>query len=171
MTIRNDFRNILGMTQEELANMLGVTRSQLSMCELGKRDVSLAAKEKLAEVLTHLQTNKSIPEHSNKIMEVEKQQTQEWLQRELKEAAYRELLLDRKIETVLQVRKEAFKALDVVVYLEKQSEERLKSLAQSIKNRATNTLNKYSLQHLEALALKKEAHQMLKLKIEQKLKF
>ena len=170
MTIRTDFKNILGMTQDEIANLLGVTRSQLSMCELGKRDLPLAAKEKLAAVLTGLQTNQSSSEFSNLIKETQKKKLYEWHLKEFKTHEFKVLHLERKLLKANEMRKKAFKALEVVTYLETQADNnRLQSLAQSIKNRATTTLNKYSLQHLESLALKKEAHQMLKLQLQKKL--
>lgn len=165
-------RNILGgITQEELAMLLETTRGQLSMYEIGRRDIPLLAKEKLAEILTTLHKNKSISEYSNSIIETEKKKVNEWLQKEFKELEYKVLLLDRKIEKVMQVRKDAFKALEVVQYLEsKKANIHEQNLAKTIKNRIEKTLNKQNLQHLEELQLKKESLEMLKLKIEQKLK-
>lgn len=49
-----NIREQLGVTQEELALLLKVTRSQLSMYELGKRDLPIAAKKQLAELLLYV---------------------------------------------------------------------------------------------------------------------
>lgn len=167
--IKNEnIRDLFGITQEELAMLLSITRTQLAMYETSKRDIPLTAKQKLAELLTTLQKNKSISEYSNIIIEAEKKITKEWLKKEYKEIEYKALLLDRKINKVIQVREEAFKALEVVQYLESQKDN---SLAQLIKSRAINTLNRNSLQHFEELQLKKESFEMLKLQIEKKLKF
>lgn len=50
-------RDQFGLTQNDLALLLRVTRSQLSMYELGKRDLPIAAKEQLAQMLGYLQKN------------------------------------------------------------------------------------------------------------------
>ena len=165
-------RNILGgITQEELAMLLGITRGQLSMHEIGRRDIPLPAKEKLADILTTLHKNKSISAYSNSIIKTEKKIAYEWLKKECKELEYKVLLLDRKIEKVMQVRKEAFKALEVVQYLEsKNAYPHEQSLAKTIKKRVEKTLKKQNLQHLYELQLKKETLEMLKLQIEKKLK-
>ena len=81
------------------------------------------------------------------------------------------MLLDRKIEKVMQVRKDAFKAFEVVQYLEsKNAKPHEQSLAKTIKKRVEKTLNKQNLQHLHELELKKENLEMLKLIIKKKLK-
>ncbi len=50
-----NIRSVLGLTQDELATLLAVTRSQLSMYELGKRDLPAFAKLKLSELLVNTQ--------------------------------------------------------------------------------------------------------------------
>lgn len=163
--------SLLGLSQEEISMLLGITRMQWAHFCAGRADIPLSANERLADLIATLQKDKSSAESANQINDIEKKKLYEWLLNEFKTHEFKVLYLERKINTIEEMRKKAFKALEVVTYLEKQSEERLKSLAQSIKNRATNTLKKYSLQHLEALELKKETHQMLKLKFQQKLKF
>jgi transcriptional regulator with XRE-family HTH domain len=59
MKNNNSIREQLGITQESLAILLGVTRSQLSLYELGKRNLPVTAKVKLAEMLTHVQATTS----------------------------------------------------------------------------------------------------------------
>ena len=51
----NAIRDLLGVSQEDLALLLNVTRSQLAMYELGKRDLPVAVKVKLATMLKLLQ--------------------------------------------------------------------------------------------------------------------
>jgi transcriptional regulator with XRE-family HTH domain len=55
MKNNNHFRALLGVKQEDLALLLKVTRSQLAMYESGKRDLPVAAKLQLAEMLQHTQ--------------------------------------------------------------------------------------------------------------------
>lgn len=173
MKKKETLRNILGgITQEELAMLLEITRGQLSMFEIGRRDIPLLAKERLAEILTSVQKNKSISEYSYKIINAERKNLKVWLQKEYKEIEYKSLLLDRKIKKLTQVREDAFKTLEVVHYLESKNENNTtRSLAQFIKSRTTNLLNKSSLQHLQELELKKKTLEMLKFNMEEKLKF
>ena len=49
-------RTLLGLTQEQIAMMLGVTRAHWGMYELGKRDLPLAPKERLGEMLQFIKT-------------------------------------------------------------------------------------------------------------------
>lgn len=163
----NNIKSLLGLSQEEAAMLLGITRMQWAQFITGRRDIPVAAKLKLAEVLSTIQKNKTNPQEVNKLIETEKKIAQEGLHQELKAIKLKELQLERKIKKTDEVRKEAFSALQVVAYLESKKEN---SLAKFIKTRAKNTLNKHSLQHLQELQLKKESLEMLKLQIEEKLK-
>lgn len=50
----DSIRRTLGLSQQEIATVLKVTRSRWSLFELGKRDLPLEAKKKLSEMLTHM---------------------------------------------------------------------------------------------------------------------
>lgn len=170
MRKKENLRDVLGITQEELAMLLSITRTQLAMYETNKRDIPLTSKEKLADILTTLHKNKSISEPLHSIIKNEKKIVYEWLKKESKALEYKVMLLDRKIEKVTQVRKDAFKALEVVQYLEsKNAYPHEQNLAKIIKARVAKTLNKQNLQHLHELELKKESLQMLKLQIVKKI--
>ena len=84
----------LGITQLELAMLLGVSRSQFSMFELGKRDLPLPAKQLLGDMLTYIQSpevaaKSTLPEAS--------QATLPQLERLQRENHYQQLLTERKI--------------------------------------------------------------------------
>ncbi len=163
-------KSLLGLSQNEASMLLEITRMQWAQFTTGRRDIPLAAKEKLSKIVTSLQKNK-FNEYTKRIIETEKKNTHDWLLKEFKTIEYKQLYLDRKIKTVEQIRKEALTALNVVVFLEeKQDNDYLKNLAKNIKSRTTKTLNKNSLQHLQELQLKKDTLEMLKLKVEEKLK-
>lgn len=55
MKNNNKLRELLGITQEQLALLLNVSRSQLSLYEIGKRDLPIAAKLKLATIISNVQ--------------------------------------------------------------------------------------------------------------------
>jgi transcriptional regulator with XRE-family HTH domain len=69
----NPFRKELGITQEKLAMLLGVSRSSLALYELGKRSLPVDAKVKLAELLKQAQQIQTLKTNeSNAIQEQEK---------------------------------------------------------------------------------------------------
>lgn len=171
--MKNDttIKSQLGLSQEEMAMLLGITRSQWALFNTGKRDIPLNAKQQLATIFTNLQKKKSFAPLSAKYSQTEKKKTQQWLDQEYKTVKHKQLYLLRKIKTVENIRKECFAALEVVHQLEGQKDnERLVNLAQIIKKRVLKTLEKNSLQHLNELELKKETLEMSKLKIEEKIK-
>lgn len=45
-----------GLSQQDMALLLGISRGQLSMYEIGKRSLPLSALQKLASITQHLQT-------------------------------------------------------------------------------------------------------------------
>lgn len=166
-----NIKSLLGLSQEEIGMLLGITRMQWAQFTTGRRDIPVAAKLKLAEVLSIIQNNKTNTKEAKKIIETENKKAHDWLLQEFKAIPFKELELDRKIKKTLQVREDAFKALEVAHYLELQKvTSPIESLAEFIQIRAKNTLKKNSLQHLQELELKKESLKMLKLKIMKKLK-
>ena len=97
MKTTNTLRNLLGITQYDMAQLLRVSRSQVAMFELGKRDLPLAAKILLGEMLTHLKNakteSKALPQLDN-----QKAQKKAHLDNLLKENEYHQLVIARKIQ-------------------------------------------------------------------------
>ncbi|MDI1318402.1 helix-turn-helix domain-containing protein [Flavobacterium sp.] len=95
----NPIRNLLGVSQEDMALILQVSRSQWAMYELGKRDLPTKAKLVLAEILHYVKTPemfaKSLPQVEQQ--HVRKQQQLEHL---LKENEYQQVLTSKKINFV-----------------------------------------------------------------------
>jgi predicted transcriptional regulator len=166
-----NLKPILGLTQEEIAMLLGVTRVQWAHYTVGRRDLPLAAKIKLTDVLSSVQQKKtSGNEKAHHIMDAENKKAQDWLQQEFKAIPFKELELDKKINKILEIRADAFKALEVAHYIESQKEVHpIETLAEFIQIRAKNTLKKHNLQQVQELQLKKESLQMLKLQLEKKM--
>lgn len=84
----------LGITQQEMAMLLAVSRNQFSMFELGKRDLPLPAKQLLGEMLTYIQS----PEVAAKsaLPDTPKASLPQ-LERLQRENQYQQLLTERKI--------------------------------------------------------------------------
>lgn len=166
MKKETNLKTLLGLSQEEAAILLGVSRVQWAHFTDGRRDIPATAKVKLAEVLSSIEENKKNPDEVTKLIETEKKKAHDGLLQEYKAIPFKELELDKKIKKSIQLREEAFKALQVVHYLETKKNT---GLSKFIKTRATNTLKKHSLEHLQELELKKESLQMLKLLLEKKI--
>ena len=114
-------RALLGLTQEDMALLLKITRSQLSMYELGKRDLPLAAKLQLAEMLKHVQetvakSGANLPHI--KLQEVKKEKKVAEL---LLTNKYKQLVLDKKIKAIEKKYATYLAAMRLVGYLENQS--------------------------------------------------
>lgn len=90
MKRENELRKLLGISQIEMAMLLQISRSQWSMFEIGQRDLPLAAKQLLAELLQYLQTTEAQAKAPNP-----KTQTalQKELEAQLRENEYQRLLI------------------------------------------------------------------------------
>ena len=155
----NSIRQQLGVTQENLALLLKVSRSQLSMYELGKRDLPVEAKKQLAEMLQHAQKNsskhtKSVTAEKKRIMLREKE-----IKRLLASNQYKTLLVERKIKALEKKNQSNNNALDVVTFLEKQEKNKeIKNdlILKNIKNKALKKIEKEGLAQLIKYQIKKE---------------
>ena len=97
----NPIRALLGLKQEDIAMLLGISRAHWGMYEIGKRDLPIHAVQLLAEMLTHM--NAANPE--SKHAEVKYEVSQEQLQRLQLENEYQRHLNQRKIAAALKNRK------------------------------------------------------------------
>ena len=114
MKKENTIRTILGVTQQELAMLLGVSRSQCAMFELGKRDLPLPAKQLLAEMLSYIQS----PEVTAKSIQFAlPQATPQQLERFLRENQYQQLLAARKIATATKKLQAQARLLQLTAFL------------------------------------------------------
>ena len=93
MKKENELRKLLGISQIEMAMLLQISRSQWSMFEIGQRDLPLAAKQLLAELLQYLQTTeaqaKAPTSHTQTALQNE-------LETQLRENEYQRLVMAQK---------------------------------------------------------------------------
>lgn len=171
MKSKTGIKSRLGLSQDEMAKLTGVTRSQWSMYEIGQRDIPLASTRLLGDLLLYLQKQEGVAKTSATIIETEKKKNKKWLQQEHLAQQHKIELLERKIQVTENIRKDCFAALEVVQYLELFPDNiTFAALALDITDRVTISLNNNSLQQLQQLQMKKESAEMLKLKLEEKLK-
>lgn len=164
-------KNILGLTQEEAAYLLGIERGQWSMYVSGKRNLPLAATEKLAALLKQVQQVKSHSKESQALAKAEQKKLQEQLQQDYLTVQIKKRKVAQQIRTIENKRAECFAALEVAAILEHDNAYPAKNnLANGIRARAVGTLRTHNLYALTELQLKKEQLEMLKNSLEQKIK-
>ena len=93
-----NLNELLGIPLKDIAILLKTTRTQLSMFELGQRDIPTKSKIKLAEILLFLQQEKDNTENSAAIQKEETKQTKIALEAMLQNNKYQQLLLDKKLK-------------------------------------------------------------------------
>ena len=110
---------LLGIPLTDIAILLKTTRTQLSMFELGQRDIPIKSKILLTEILQFLQQEKDTSENHTAILREENTQSKMTLEAMLKKNKYQQFLLDKKCKAAEKKRRKAFTSLKLAEYLEK----------------------------------------------------
>ena len=111
-------RTLLSVTQQEMAMLLHISRSQWSMYELGERDLPVAARQLLAELLMHLKVNKNIDKSLPMPSDRQLQLQQQKLAHLLRENEYQQLLLARKIAAYEKKQASRINRLQIVDFVD-----------------------------------------------------
>ncbi|KIX20205.1 hypothetical protein SY27_13750 [Flavobacterium sp. 316] len=117
MKKRKIFKTPMLFSQEEMAMLLGITRSQWAMFEIGQRDIPSSAKLKLAtlikgvNVLSKVAT-KELPHHK-----IQQSKKEEILYTQLKENRLQQLIIERKLAKLKKNYQEAENTLQFVALL------------------------------------------------------
>lgn len=155
MKNKNNFRTSLGFNQEELALLLQVSRSQLSLYELSKRSLPTHALEKLAILLKQAQkeSTKTVIKKTSAINE------QKFLQSLQLKNKHQQLIVERKIIAFEKKQKALESSKKIISYLMHDNAKTTKSELEVLKSIAAKTEKKEqqnsSVKLLE-LQLKKE---------------
>ena len=122
MKNKNNIRALTGMSQENLALLLQVSRSQIAMFESGKRNLPIQAMEKLALLLTLSQKESNTTETKK----ATRTQEQEFLQNCIVKNNHQQLLVARKITSFIK-KQERIAVLEKMSRLIMQEEKNLKN--------------------------------------------
>lgn len=151
----DNIRSLLGLSQVNLALLLKVSRSQIAMYELGKRNLPLHAMEMLTIMLSHSQkeTTKIEVKTSTTIEE------QNFLKKLLLKNSHQQLLVERKIRTLEKKQNILETSKKIISHLLKDNSNMKKSeiailKAIAVKSKSYDTQN-YTIDLLQ-LELKKE---------------
>jgi len=94
MKKEHPIRTLLNLKQEDIAMLLGISRSHWGMYETGKRDLPLRSKELLADLLVYIHASKASAKQPQDSQQHLREQKLEHL---LRENEYQQLLLARKM--------------------------------------------------------------------------
>lgn len=153
---------LLGIPLTDIAILLKTTRTQLSMFELGQRDIPTKSKILLTDILQFLQEEKDISENHAAILNEESVQSKIVLEALLKRNKYQQLLLDKKYKAAEKKRRKAFTSLKLSEYLEKNvddSDTFSLDMHRIMRNGAISNLNKTNQTLVTELQIKKEVLQ------------
>ena len=167
MKNKNNIRALTGMSQENLALLLQVSRSQIAMFESGKRNLPIQAMEKLALLLTLSQKESTTTETKK----ATRTQEQEFLQNCIVKNKHQQLLVARKITSFIK-KQERIAVLEKMNRLIMQEEKNLKNYDLSLlKYRTTKNQTQPNFNtQLVALQLKKKVLEYEEQLIKEQLK-
>ncbi|MFC7772484.1 helix-turn-helix domain-containing protein [Flavobacterium sp. GCM10027622] len=132
MKEKDSLTKILGISQGELAIILGVTRTQWSMYELGQRKLPPHAVFELNSILHYIQKNGAKKMPVQDFMIEEEQGFYDLLHKKMLENELIGEKLDRNIEKAQLLYEEGLAALRLVEYLEAQPENKRTATIQNV---------------------------------------
>lgn len=157
--------SLLGLTQDDLALILKVKRSQFAMYQAGSRPLPLASTQLLAEMIQYV--NGPATEDKTTTHPAEQlAQKQKAVQKMLKENIYQQMATARKITSVETKYTAKLKALKLVEFLSRSTdtiESEESAILRSIAYKASKSLKSQGLDLLFKLKLKLEMLQLEKM--------
>ena len=94
------FRDQLGLTQELMAQYLGISRSLLAMYEKGKRELPTAALVKLADITLFFEQKKTTAKETSKHLKQQELEVKKLLIHHAKELEYKQIKEQRLLEAM-----------------------------------------------------------------------
>lgn len=165
MKNENTICSLLGITQNDLAMLLGVSRSQCAMYELGQRDLPLHAKQLLAEILTYIQLEEAA---AKSLAPAPRKENLDQLERLLRDNEIQQLLLARKIAkaTKKQQTQSRLLLLNTFLHSHHTAKGSTTSIQRTIAGKASPQLEAQFSEELTKLLLRQETLMLEKLVIE-----
>lgn len=100
MKVTQLFRDQLGLSQEMMAIYLAITKSQLSMYELGKRELPTSTLTKLAALAVFFDQNKESQEQPTEVQKDQELKLNEFLAFQIKDLEYKKLKEQRLLDAI-----------------------------------------------------------------------
>ena len=166
---RDEVKNVLGLTQEEMAMFLQVNMSQWNMFKSGKRRLPTKAMQQLTALLQSVQNEKGYSKEMAKWLAEEEEQTKTQLKKDEVDMEIKLQRIQKEIAIAESNRAEALAAFQTIAQLRKE-EVPDEGLILIIRDRAMKTFKKYNSYSLEQLQLKRQSLELMKTGIQQKIK-
>ncbi|MCL9805232.1 helix-turn-helix transcriptional regulator [Flavobacterium amniphilum] len=166
---RGEIKKELGLTQEEMAMLLGVALGQWKMYKSGQRRLPPKPMQKLTALSQNIQMEKGTPEEISKFLSDEERQTKMKLKDDALKMEIKISRIQKEITILENNRSEALAAFQTIAQLRKE-EVPDEGLILIIRDRALKTLNKYNSYSLGQLQLKLQGFELMKAVIQQKIK-
>ena len=157
---------LLGIKQENMAMLLQVTRSNWAMYLSGKRDLPVAAKLKLSEMLAFVKQLDGQDQHNFEHIETQRAKTKKFLEKQLTTNKHKQLVTFKKLESHQKKYEAALIALQLSDFLAAKEEQ---TVLQVIRNNAKNDITKNGLDVQELYVLKLWVLQQEELKLNERL--
>lgn len=143
----NNYREALGLTQEEVAMFLRIPKSQLGMFEIGQRDMPADAMLKLVDMHNYVES-KEEGKWNHTLLKADADKMTSLLENELKENQQEQIVLERKINDFKSKYQKSISTLKLVEYLETQMPNKEKyeyELADMLRKKAVRGIEKNGL--------------------------
>ena len=101
MKLTQSYRDQLGLSQETLAMVFNMSKSQLAMHETGKRDLPLVALEKLA-AMTSFFKQAATTSTTVELIKNQEWQQQVFIEAQIKELEFLQIQAERQLNTMLK---------------------------------------------------------------------
>jgi transcriptional regulator with XRE-family HTH domain len=143
MKEKNNLKSVLGISQEDMAIVLGITRSHCAMIEARKRDLPLNGLQELANILQYTKGEHFNDTEIQSLIKEEELRIQKIFEQEMELNKYKIHVLSKKIEKAERLRNESLAALRLAEYLDTQTDNpRTVGMSEVIKPAAMQTLKR-----------------------------
>ena len=112
------FRDQLGLTQEVMAQYLGITRSLLAMYEAGKRELPTTALAKLADITLFFEQKKTTAKETSKHLKQQELEVKKLLKHHAKELEYNQIKEQRLLEALEKKHSQSLELNSLALHLQ-----------------------------------------------------
>lgn len=171
MKKRTIFKDPVLISQDQMANLLGINRSQWAMYSIGQRGLSVEGRIKLEQLITTLNQVSFFKKEQLAQEKIQEEEWQKLLQNMQKENKFKQLQLQKKLRVMEEKHHTALNTLHLITTIQdKRSKANLNdSILQVLKNKANKMLCANSLKELENLKIKLEVLEFEEKLLEQRI--
>ena len=171
MKNEQSIRSLLGLNQNDMALLLGVSRSHYAMFEIGKRSLPIKASDLLAEILAHMQKPATLKGNNESTFQIETEKKLH-LQQLLTENEYQQALCIKKMSALNRKYQKQVNKIKLLEFLNSRQKEKGKTALlfnPGAHKTSNNNIDKY-VTNLAKIELQQELLTLQKSVLETKLK-